>query len=257
MDIKVKINSEWVSARDYQKDAFDKFKHKYWNIEGYPTLRTKLEEESINVSNNGYNFKIERENNEHHNGIFLYKENGEKIPITDFNSVKVFLNENGTWASARWYQTKAYYDFIYGSEHRKEFNFGGEIIFSISRNDNGTIYYEKNDSERHRVKISDNPGYISSWQGYYNRIFDPPNINFQPSVVPIIENNGYLPLPLGLEENETNNEEDQCVVCFNIQKNIKFMPCGHNHTCSLCYVQISKPKECPFCKQEIQSIVAL
>ena len=61
-------------------------------------------------------------------------------------------------------------------------------------------------------------------------------------------------ITLGIDTEETDNEQQQCVICFKSKKNIKFNPCGHNHTCSLCYVQILKPRECPFCKQEIESI---
>lgn len=250
MEVKLKLNHQWVSALDYQKDAFWKFKHEYWNS-GNVNMINYLQEGEININSDGYKFVIKRDNNQDHNGIYMFKENGEKIPITDFKSVKVFLVDMGTWLDARWYQTRAYYDFIYDSEEKKEYNFGRDIKFSISRNQIGSIYYEKDDHHRTRVKISDNPGYISAYQAYYYRMTDIPH------VVPISHNvntSGYLPLPLGLDTEETYNEEDQCIICFKSKKNIKFMPCGHNHTCSLCYVQILKPRECPFCKQEIESI---
>jgi hypothetical protein len=251
MEVKLKINQEWVPALNYQKEAFWKFKHEFWN-QNNVSMINYLREGEININNNGYNFKICRERNNDHNGIYLIKENGEKVPITDFNSVKIFLVERGTWVDARWYQTRAYYDFIYDSEEIKEYDFGGGIIFSISRNENGSIYYEKDDHNRSRVKISDNPGYISAYQGFYNRITD---VGELVNPTPMHNSHlGYLPLPLGLDTEETSNESDQCVICFKSKKNIKFIPCGHNHTCSLCYVQITKPRECPFCKQEIESI---
>jgi hypothetical protein len=253
MEVKLKINLEWVPALDYQKQAFRKFKHKYWNSDNF-NASNYMREGSIDINYNGYKFKIERDRNNQHRGIYIFKENGDKIPITDFNSVKIFLIEQGQWVDARWYQTKAYYDFIYDYEDRKEYNFGSGINFIISRNDNGTIYYQKDDLNRSRVKISDNPGYISAYQAYYNRLTD--DIISVPNKRKDIVH-GYLPIPLGIDLEDTNIEEQQCVVCFNTKKNIKFKPCDHNHTCSECYLQVLKPRECPFCKQEINEIIRL
>lgn len=254
MDIKLKFNHQWVPASEFQKQAFWKFKHEFWNSQNVSAINY-LREGEININTNGHNFKIKRENNQDHNGIYIYKENGEKTPITDFKSVKIFLVERGTWVDARWYQTKAYYDFIYDHQERKDYNFSGNIIFSISRNTNGTIYYEKDDINRTRVKMSDNPGYISAYQAFYNRITDIPEMSVVSKET--VDNTQYLTLPFGLDTDETSNEEDQCIICYKTKKNIKFLPCGHSHTCSLCYVQIKHPRECPFCKQEIEKIEAL
>ena len=44
------------------------------------------------------------------------------------------------------------------------------IIFSISRNENGSVYYERNDPRGTRVRICDHEGARSGFRGFYNRI---------------------------------------------------------------------------------------
>ena len=44
------------------------------------------------------------------------------------------------------------------------------IIFSISRNDNNSVYYERNDGNRARVRICDNHSARIGYRGYYSRM---------------------------------------------------------------------------------------
>lgn len=53
---------------------------------------------------------------------------------------------------------------------------------------------------------------------------------------------------------------DECGICKNNKRNIKFMPCGHNKTCFDCYnnaIGDMKTRGCPYCKQQICSIIRL
>lgn len=62
-----------------------------------------------------------------------------------------------------------------------------------------------------------------------------------------------LTIPSRVTIKETTNEDHQCVICYNNAQNIKFVPCGHTHTCSECYINLTE-NECPFCRQDIYEI---
>jgi hypothetical protein len=67
-------------------------------------------------------------------------------------------------------------------------------------------------------------------------------------------NTSSLPLPANLILEKTDNEEDQCIMCYSNRKNLTFHPCNHNITCSECYLKFTKKLECPICKGSIQSL---
>jgi len=208
----------------------------------------------------------------------------EPYPIMDCADVKVFLQdaEPVNWYPARNYQMWAFRDFIYDSARpvRKfyaskysshlffqrgssaqsvtDIDIDGlppNIIFSISRNDNGSVYYERNDAQGTRVRICDHEGARSGFRGFYNRITSDPGIIITPPPTqsqPI--SSSALQLPPLISATPTSVEEDQCIMCYENKKNITFNPCGHNVTCSACYVKLVKPHECPVCKQGITSL---
>jgi len=157
------------------------------------------------------------------------------------------------------------------------------IIFSISRNENGSVYYERNDARGTRVRICDHEGARSGFRGFYNRItMDPGMIvtqspaqapQFQqsnapyasptiPEIVlavasqpmPYYTASSVLELPPSISTIKTNVEDDQCIMCYENAKNLTFSPCAHTIVCSECYSKLMKPRECPVCKQAIASL---
>ena len=217
----------------------------------------------------------------------------EAYPIMDCADVKVFLQdaEPVNWYPARNYQMWAFRDFIYDlarpvrkfyaskySSHlffqRGSFQWGSSaqfvtdididglppnIIFSISRNDNGSVYYERNDAQGTRVRICDHEGARSGFRGFYNRITMDPGVIVTPPQQPMQPTqpvtSSSLQLPPGISLIQTSVEEDQCIMCYENKKNITFSPCAHNVTCSACYIKLIKPRECPVCKQAIVSLI--
>jgi len=224
---------------------------------------------------------------------------GDVHPIMDCADVKVFLQdaEPVNWYPARNYQMWAFRDFIYDparpvrkfyaskySSHlffqRGSFQRGSSvitdidldglppnIIFSISRNENGSVYYERNDAHGTRVRICDHEGARAGFRGFYTRITMDPGIIVTPQAqapqtqqtqqpVPSYTASSAVPLQLPplIRAVKTNVEEDQCIMCYDNAKNLTFGPCAHNIVCSECYVKLMKPRECPVCKQTIESL---
>lgn len=146
--IKVK-QTEWLDARSYQIEAFNSFK-----------------EEPFKYDKNGYIFTIMRIED----GIYLIREDLTKMPIADWNNVRVYLDE---WKPAREYQKFAYFDYIYDNKLEKSYHSRGttyidsdsvelpydnldvNIIFKIIKY-NGVIYMQKDDRLKTLVKITDN-----------------------------------------------------------------------------------------------------
>ena len=220
----------------------------------------------------------------------------ETYPIMDCADVKVFLQDTEpvNWYTARNYQMWAFRDFIYDSARpvRKfyaskysshlffqrgssaqsvtDIDIDGlppNIIFSISRNDNGSVYYERNDPRGTRVRICDHEGARAGFRGFYNRITMDPGIIVTPPLqpIPLIQpvlsytssssSSSALQLPPLISAVLTSVEEDQCILCYENRKNITFSPCAHQVMCSVCYPKLVKPRECPVCKQAIVSLV--
>ena len=218
---------------------------------------------------------------------------GDTYAIMDCADVKVFLQDAETvnWYPARNYQMWAFRDFIYdparperkfyASKHSSHLFFqrgssnrtvtdididglSPNIIFSISRNENGSVYYERNDAQGTRVRICDHEGARAGFRGFYNRItMDPgiivtPPTQSQPLQQPVpsysYTSSSALELPPLISTIKTSVEDDQCILCYENAKNLTFSPCGHNVTCSECYTKLIKPRECPVCKQAISSL---
>lgn len=234
---------------------------------------------------------------------------GDVHAIMDCADVKVFLQdaEPVNWYPARNYQMWAFRDFIYdvarperkfyaskysshlffqrGSSNRNvtDIDLDGlppNIIFSISRNENGSVYYERNDAHGTRVRICDHEGARAGFRGFYTRITMDPGIIVTPppAVAPAPDGPSSLlamllavaaeppapsytassavplQLPPSISAQKTSVEEDQCIMCYENAKNLTFSPCAHDVICSECYVKLMKPRECPVCKQAISSL---
>lgn len=208
---------------------------------------------------------------------------GKAIPIMDMYDVSVFIVDNqamgrANWLSARSYQAWAYRDFVY-DRHRsikKSYmsrgtfhisndndilanqivtihvdNIAPNIVFNISRNDNNSVYFERNDEYRTRVRICDNEYARSGYLGFYTRLtMDPGIIVIPPHIeaAPLLST-AHLPAP-----EETDDEQHQCILCFKYRINAKFSLCEHQVCCSSCYSKMAK-NECPVCRAEITRIM--
>jgi len=225
------------------------------------------------------------------------------IPIIDFNDIYIFLVDGVTgpgsrsgagWVKARNYQTWAYVDFIYddtrvrkcyASQYSTYLAFPAgfdtpnivtigvpglapNIIFSISRNDNNSVYYEKNDASHTRVRICDNEYARAGFLGFYTRITmdvgmiiapPPPLVAAaaaashshtisSPGSALVLACIGDKPPMVDL----TDNEEHQCIMCYENKKNVQFYPCNHAISCYRCMQQMTKC-ECPVCKSAIHT----
>jgi hypothetical protein len=237
-------------------------------------------------------YLVYREDNNHYMPTRIQRsDTGDTYAIMDCADVKVFLQdaEPVNWYPARNYQMWAFRDFIYdvarpvrkyyaskysshlffqrGSSTQTvvEIDIDGlppNIIFSISRNDNGSVYYERNDANATRVRICDHEGARAGFRGFYTRItMDTGIIVTPPPPQPIpsytVSSAIPLPLPPFIGAVKTNVEEDQCMMCYENKKNIAFNPCAHAIACSECYVRFMKPRECPVCKQAIASLTGI
>lgn len=218
-------------------------------------------------------FTIQRIGDEHFGGIHIKRPDGSTTPIADMNDVQVFLinlHPVADWVDARAYQKWAYFDFLYSRDLIRHYkscgsalgipgieipipNLAPNIIFSMSRNDNGSIYYERNDAIRSRVRISDNHHARMGYCGFFSRMTD--NSGFLHPIAHPVAYLARLPIPVAVIAVQTNIEEFQCCICFDIQQNIRYQPCNHTITCSTCYLRQEKPRECALCKQFIQNII--
>ena len=256
MIIKIKYNSNWVLANpDYYK-AFQNYKNRPMYSREEPVSTGSL--------------IVYRLNNDVYLPTYI-RDGNDVYPIADFEDVRVFLvdAEPTDWYAGRNYQIWAYYDFMYDNKVRKtysskystylaypadivEIDIDGlppNIIFSISRNDNNSVYYERNDGNRARVRICDNHTARIGYRGYYTRMTS--DIDF---VFGGIVSVSGLQLPSSIIVEKTDIEDEQCIMCYSNKKNLRFLPCSHIIMCSVCYNMLQKKKECPVCKGCIDSL---
>ena len=240
-------------------------------------------------SNYNNQFLVYRQENNHYMPTRIQcSDTGDVHPIMDCADVRVFLQDANpvNWYPARNYQMWAFRDFIYDPERPERKFYASQysshlffqrgssnrtvvtidldglppnIIFSMSRNENGSVYYERNDAHGTRVRICDHEGARAGFRGFYTRmtmdpgiIVTPPQQQQAPSYT--VSSAVPLQLPPGLVAQKTNVEEDQCILCYDNAKNLTFSPCAHAVMCSECYVQQIKPRECPVCRQGIASL---
>jgi hypothetical protein len=221
-------------------------------------------------------------------------------PIIDMNDIYAFIVDNPSMSRSNWlrtrdYQSWAFRDFMYsddrtavspdGPRYKKSYmsrgssylafssnidqnnvttidlpNIQPNIIFNISRNDNNSIYYERNDDSNSRVRLCDNEYARAGYLGFYTRITMDPGIIVTPP--PQNWNNGggsaeesgilstsHIPLPV-----ETNDEDSQCILCCKFQVNVKFSPCEHKICCSICYSKLPR-NNCPVCRTNVLRVM--
>lgn len=225
------------------------------------------------------------------------------VPIIDMNDIYVFIVDNpsmdrANWLKCRDYQAWAFRDFMYTSHNddKRTYmspgssylaftpninqhnvttidlpNLPPNIIFNISRNDNNSVYYERNDTTNSRIRLCDNQYARAGYLGFYTRItMDPGMIVLpqQPSVSVAVYYAALLasaaaPAPAGggvLSTShlsplvETSDEQKQCILCFKYQINAKFSPCEHSICCSVCYSKLTVNK-CPVCRADISRVM--
>lgn len=259
-NIKVYANNAWFDALWYQVEAFKQYK-----------LQNSISNTELIYNNYGYNFKIKRING----GIYLIRNDDTKMPICDWHDVKVFLVDSTppNWYPARDYQTWSYFNFIYNnfSSEQKYHTIGSNdaridefsikipingldsnIIFNIYKNENGIVFYKRDDINRTIVRISDNNIERIEYFNYYNRMTQPlvDTVMIPSTVVNTIT----IPAIINIT---TSNESLMCTICNNYKKNIIFRPCNHNIVCSYCAKKIyesTKKLYCPVCRAIVTNI---
>jgi hypothetical protein len=263
MDIKILYNGAWYIANPDQYAAFQNYKNRSIYIPEGPVTTGNL--------------TVYRTNNDPYLPTYISDEN-TTFPIANFTDVKVFLQDLHPvdWYDARNYQIWAYYDFVYDNKVKKTYaskyssylayppNTGDitiididglppNIIFSISRNDNNSVYYERNDPSATRVRICDNNMARIGFRGFYARMTMDIGMIVIPPPLSQYESTTLI-LPNDLQIIKTSLEEEQCIMCYDNMKNLLFLPCNHHIACSNCYEQFQKKDECPVCKQKIISL---
>lgn len=285
-DIQVKLqNGTWASARNYQTTAFNQFKH---SVPDSPNIIHEAPYEYINgIGANQIKFNVSRLGG-NHGGIYMIRENNTNVPLADWNNVKVFLLDhpsgNAEWYGSHNYQTWAYFDFIYSGDFERKYKSKGtianddyieipidwlpsDIVFRISKNANGTIFYERDDVGRTRVRISDNDESRQEYMEFYNHQDNQGHQGHQqPQGLEIYRDHdadGYLHIPHDIEIVQTLDDDLMCVVCNENKQNICFHACKHTQTCSQCYLQLARQMnwtankheiKCPMCRANIEGI---
>jgi len=307
-DIYIKSGSEWIPiSTESGSELCRRFANAYTQYKNRPPYHREV----VHEADNGV--KVFRHNNDHYKPTHVSHVNGQNIPIIDMADVKVFLTDvaNVNWFKAREYQAWAYRDFLfdvgqpqvkyYASRYSSHLFFQTSnyrdvvtieldglppnIIFKLSRNENGSVYYEKNDPNASRVRICDCETARSGYLGFYRRMTDvgdfiitPASISV-PAPVPIQDTYGpeyqdfasylhqinataaavasvyqnhsiKLPLSPNARSIQTDNEEEQCIMCFRNKSTLRLHPCGHKVMCPECYIKMEKG-ECPICRSNI------
>jgi Zinc finger, C3HC4 type (RING finger) len=286
-DIRVKIGNVWHQADEQQKAAYIAYKSRNHYYREIPHTHGN----GITISRECNNNNPENNDDPYMPTYFKLagsvRNPNTKHPIIDMNDIHVFLmdgvsgtgSRNGAgWVNARNYQAWAYVDFIYDTTATRKCymtkystylafppgfdcrnvvtididDLPPNIIFSISRNDNNSVYYERNDPRSTRVRICDNEYARIGFLGFFTRITMDSGIIVTPSVAQVNGNtvicDGILP-PLV----ETMDEEEQCILCYKYKKNIVYEPCNHVISCYECFEKLVR-KECPVCKTVITKI---
>jgi hypothetical protein len=278
-DIRVKIGDTWRPADEAQKAAYIAYKSR----EHYYTETPYTHENDVTIF---------REDNDPYMATYFKLEGSSrnvKHPIIDMNDISIFLMDGVTgrgsrdgagWVNARNYQAWAYADFVYDYAVRKCYmskystylafpagfdhanvvtidvdDIPPNIIFSVSRNENNSVYYERNDSGGSRVRMCDNEYARVGFLGFFTRITMDVGMIIEP---PGSVGNGGNSANMFCEVEvppliETSVEADQCILCYEYVKNTKLSPCNHVISCYRCIQKLSK-SECPVCKARITSI---
>lgn len=301
-DIQIKRGSVWVSINiNSSSEELKQYAIAYTQYKNRPTYHREIAYEVYSGIN------VYREDNDHYKPTYI--SHGESIfPVIDMSDIKVFITDvtDANWFKARDYQAWAYRDFMYdetkpqikyyASRHSSHLFFqtsnyrdvvtieldglAPNIIFKLSRNENGSVYYEKNDRNASRVRICDCETARSGYLGFYRRMTDVGDFIIIPvsqASAPIDDEPEYqdfagylhqinataaaaasayqnhsikLPLAPGTQSIQTDNEEEQCIMCFRNKSTLRLHPCGHKVMCPDCYNKMEKG-ECPICRNDI------
>ena len=130
-------------------------------------------------------------------------------------------------------------------------NVSPNIVFNIARNENNSVYFERNDEQRSRVRICDNEYARAGYLGFYTRITMDVGMEVvsPPPPSPALLSIAHLPDP-----EEITDDGDQCILCVKYRVNARFSPCEHQVCCGLCYSKMTK-NECPVCRAEITRVM--
>jgi len=224
----------------------------------------------------------------------IMENNQVAIPIIDLGDIYVFLTDHPpndpNWVAARSYQIWAYRDYVYDRNRmvKKSYmtrdthpfvyendihmlanqmvtidiaNVPPNIVFNISRNNNNSVYFERNNTARTRVRICDSQFARIGYLGYYTRLtMDvgmvvnyPPELPPIPSASPALLSIAHLPDPEEVDDSD-GGHADQCILCVKYRVNARFSPCEHQVCCGLCYSKMSK-NECPVCRAVITRVM--
>lgn len=310
-DIQIKVGSEWVPISiESESDQWKQYALAFTQYKNRPAYHPEVAYEADS------GVIVCRHDDDHYKPTHvLFNINANVVPIIDMSDVKIFLTDvsNANWFKARNYQAWAYRDFMYDetvpqvkyyatrySSHLffQTSNYGDvvtieldglapNIIFKLSRNENGSVYYEKNDRNATRIRICDNESARSGYLGFYRRmtdvgdfiitapsapvlapsvIQDPYGPNYQDFAAFLhqphhIHNHNHnhdhsvkLPLVPGTLSVQTDVEEEQCIMCFTNKSSVRLFPCSHRVMCPECYNKIEK-NECPICRSGIIKLV--
>lgn len=211
------------------------------------------------------------------------------IPIIDINDIYVFLvdvvvlsnSDSRVWIPARSYQAWAYRDFMYDRNRsiKKSYmsrntsplayesddrilanemvvipisNISPNIVFNISRNENNSVYFERNDVMGSRVRICDNDIARTGFLAFYTRVSVDRDMMAIRTAMINAELSAATEAAASIPPEETDDEELQCILCFRYRVNMKFSPCEHQVCCSACYSKLAMLKnECPICRAGI------
>ena len=222
---------------------------------------------------------------------------GRAIPIMDFADISVFITDQAVvghagranWFPARSYQAWAYRDFMYDPLRsiRKSYMSRGtfhiayagddrilpnqmvtipiagidsNIVFTIGRNENGSVYLQRNDDIGSMSRLCDNQYARAGYLGFYTRITMDPGMIVIPAEAAVASASGAGAGGMLLSTahlsalEETNDAEHQCILCVQYRVNARFSPCEHQVCCSSCYSQLLK-NECPVCRAVITRVM--
>jgi hypothetical protein len=128
------------------------------------------------------------------------------------------------------------------------------IVFTIRRNENDSVSFERNDAIGSNSRICDNEYARAGYLGFYTRItMDPGMIVIPPAAAAAAEAAALLSTGHLSALEETDDTEHQCILCVRYRVNARFSPCEHRVCCSACYSQLSK-NECPVCRAGITQV---
>ena len=136
-------------------------------------------------------------------------------------------------------------------------NVSPNIVFNIARNENNSVYFERNDEQRSRMRICDNEYARAGYLGFYTRITMDVGMEVTPPVAAAAAgaaSSALLSIAHLPDPEEVCDDGDQCILCVKYRVNARFSPCEHQVCCGLCYSKMTK-NECPVCRAEITRVM--